>query len=414
MNTVYSDTLQLIYATMYKSTPVLSDSIDWANIYQFLLRGKLLGVTYRCVSTLPESKQPPKDLLAQWHSYTFHKGLQQMISVSALSHVLSAASQKNLHPVTFKGILLADLYPEPNMRFSSDADIYIPVNERDAMEQLLTELGYQKNEKHSKEHVPVYQNKTPQQKLTIELHDCLWEDYVGKQTELLEALCLTSPDTLLELSACNLPVRTMGHTEHLIYQIFHTAKHFALDSLPLRYLVDLTFFINHYFDEIDKKRFWDAMDQLNYTKFSHSLFLICTTYLGMTMQMLHPRFSSDNINERLLSDIFTAGLELPDNLGHWASTTPIAPYFLRKTKIATTDLQKKMSRIFPSADELNEHFAYAKKHKFLLPIAWIHRFFNGFTYTIRNLKRKRSTAKILGNADYRLSLLQELEMLDEK
>jgi len=414
MVTIYSDTLQLVHAAMHKSTPVLSDSVDWAQVYCFLKQGKLLGVTYRCVSTLPEAKRPPEDLLNQWKAYAFHNGLKQMISVSELARVLSTAYQKGLHPITFKGILLATLYPEPNMRFSSDADIFISPQERSTMEQLLTDLGYSKIEKCSKEHVPVYKNEEASHKLTIELHDCLWEDYVGKQTELLESLHLTDADSLLNLSACNIPVCTLGHTEHLIYQIFHVAKHFALDSLPLRYLSDLTFFVNTYFHQIDLKRFWVAMKQLNYEKFSNSLFVICTKCLGMNSNMLHPHHSKDKINERLLIDIFTSGKDLTKDLGHWASTASIVPYFLRKNKIATSNLQKTKSRFFPSADELNDHFAYAKKHKFLLPIAWVHRFFNGLVYALRNLKRKRSTTKILGNADYRLSLLQELDMLDEK
>lgn len=413
-NTAFSDTLNLIYAAVNKTEPVLSDTPDWSQIYTFLLQGKLLGVTYQCVAGLSSSAQPQEAILSSWKQHSFSKGFQQLISVSELAHVLKTATDKNLHPIVFKGITLATLYPEPNMRFSSDADIYIAPMERDSMEQLLLELGYSKNEKHSKEHVPVYQNLNTTRKLTIELHDCLWEDYTGKQTEILEELHLVDTDSLINMHACDIPVCTLGHTEHLIYQIFHVAKHFALDSLPLRYLVDLTLFVNNHIDQVNVKRFWDAMEQLNYTKFSNSLFTICSTCFGMKKEMLHPGLPSEQINDHLLTDIFTLGIALPENLGHWSSTTPIVPYFLRKNKIATTKMQRTKSRFFPSASELNDNFSYAKKHKILLPIAWGHRFINGFIYVIRNLKRKRSTSTILNNADYRLSLLQELEMLDEK
>lgn len=413
-NTTFSDTLKLIYAAINQTTPVLSDDPEWSQIYTFLLRGKLLGVTYRCVTQLPASIQPPENILSSWKQLSFTKGFQQLISVSELARVIRTATDKNLHPIIFKGITLATLYPEPNMRFSSDSDIYIMPTERSSMEQLLLELGYTKNEKCSKEHVPVYQNFNAANKLTIELHDCLWEDYTGKQTDILEELHLIEPFSLINTCACNIPICTLGHTEHLIYQIFHVAKHFALDSLPLRYLVDLTLFVNNHSDQIDVKRFWNAMEQLNYTIFSNSLFTICSIHLGMKQEMLHPSLPSNEINDRLLTDIFTLGVTLPENLGHWASTTPIVPYFLRKNKIAITKTQRTKSRFFPSADELNDNFSYAKKHRILLPIAWVHRFINAFVYVIRNLKRKRSTSAILNNADYRLSLLQELEMLDEK
>lgn len=414
MDKYMDNILKIAYSSLNNTVPELTDDIDWAETYKLLTRGKLTGVVFKTIANLPIEKQPSQELFNYWKSAVFSRGLRQVISNGELARVLTAATEKGLHPIPFKGILLSCLYPEPNMRFSCDADIYIDSSERATMEELLVSLGFSLNLSHYQEHVAVYQNLDPSHKLVIELHDCLWEDYEGKQMDILKQLDLTNPNSLIQTEACGIPVCTLGHTEHIIYQIFHAAKHFAFDALPLRYLLDLTVFINTYYDQIDAPRFWDAMQKLSYDKFSHSLFQICVTYLGMDKRILNPIYKDLPINEALIADIIDTGKELDEKIGHWASKEAIVPYFLRQNKIGTSDFERKKSRYFPSADELKDKFGYAKKYKFLLPIAWIHRFISAFIYVIQNKLRKRSTTTIFNNADYRLSLLQNLGMLEEK
>lgn len=410
----YNAVLKILHSSISDAPLSLPSDTDWESIYEILGRGKVLGITFRCISALPEEQRPAKELLSIWQRHVFSRGFQQMISNHELSNVLSAAKAKGLTPVVFKGIFLANLYPEPNMRFSSDCDIFIIAQDRQEMEQVLTKMNYIKNEEHSKEHVPVYQNLDKQHMLVVELHDCLWEDYTGHQMDLLDSLKLTAPETLIDASCCNIPVTTLGYTEHLIYQIFHVAKHFAFDSLPLRYLIDLTLFINNFCDKLDLSRFWTAMDMLKYTRFCTSLFTICIKHLGMTQKILPAGYSLGEINESLLIDIMTLGNTFGHAIGHYASTEPIDPFFTRKNKIGTSEFSRVKARFFPTADELKEKYDYAQKCRLLLPIAWIHRFVSAGIFVVDNSIRKRSTTAIWENADYRLRLLQELDMLDEK
>ncbi len=414
MDKYISDILKLAGASITNDVPDITGEIDWDQTYHLLSKGKLTGITYNTVAKLPEDVKPESGFLARWKGQVFSRGMHQLMANGELSRVLSAATEKGLHPIPFKGILLSCLYPEPNMRFSCDADIYIDTSEKAEMETLLVSLGFTPNLEHSIEHVAVYQNFKSGHKLAIELHDCLWEDYVGPQTKVLESLKLTSPDTLIHTTACGISVCTLGHTQHLIYQIFHAAKHFAFDALPMRYLLDLTVFINAHYNHIDFPAFWDAMKKLSYDKFSHSLFQICVSYMGMNEGSLNPAYVSLPLNESLLVDLVDAGRELDPKIGHWASKEAILPYFLRQNKIGTTEFERKKSRYFPSAEELKDKFGYAKKCKLLLPVAWCHRFISAFIYVVRNKIQKRSTTTIFSNADYRLALLQDLGMLEEK
>ncbi len=415
MNPVYQNIFTLTKAAIYCQTPEpLLPPNDWTQQYDLLRRGKLQGIVYKTVASLPEQDQPVTDFLNTWKSTVFFTGFQQLAATQEIRFVLQEAKKQELVPVLFKGLTLAALYPEPSMRFSSDADLFIQKQQRPAMEALLISLGYSKDDSVSKEHVPVYRIDQNNRRLSIELHDCLWEDYTGAQADLLESINLTNPDTLLDISPFGFPIRTLGHEEHLVYQVFHIAKHFAFEGMRLRFLTDITLFVNAYEKQINWKHFWQTMEKLGYSVFCNILFQICITCLGMTNSFPKPEASdSASMNELLITDIVEAGKVGEHHIENWASTEMLASYFMREAK-TSSGLKRKLEIFFPMPADLKDKFSYAKKYPVLLPVAWIHRFFSAIRYSIMCKLKKQSAADVLSNAEYRLSLMKSVGLVDEK
>lgn len=414
MKHLYKQILALVKSSIHSEDYTPDINIPWMDAYHILATGKLTGVVYQNICRLPAPYCPDADVLNVWKDVAFQRGFRQLLSFQELNHVLQEANKKGLHPVIFKGISLAALYPEPNMRFSSDSDILISPAERSAMETLLLELGYSFVESASKQHVPVYKIDQANRCLKIELHDCLWEDYTGLQADLLEQLQLSAPETLLHITACKVPITTLGYEQHLIYQMFHIAKHFAFEGLPLRYLTDLTLYINTYHNEIDSSHFWNVMKKLKYDVFCDAIFKICVYYLGMNSFLLSSEYDKYNLNEALLIDILTAGHEEGTATEAWASTDTLALYLMRNTQVAPTHFSQKMHMFFPGPSELKDKFSYAKKYKILLPIAWIHRFIGAICYSRYCKRRGTSSNDIYNKIDHRLKLMKDLKMVDFK
>lgn len=414
MNQLYEQILSLVKTSIYQEDFTPDTDISWQDAYHILATGKLVGIVYRNVFQLPEHLRPNDDIMNSWKNTVFQRGFHQLLSFQELGYVLKEAGKRNLHPVVFKGIALADLYPEANMRFSSDSDILIPPEERSAMEALLQELGYSFVETSSKEHVPVYKVQQPNRYLKIELHDCLWEDYTGLQAELLEQLNLSSPETLLHTTACNIPITTLGYEQHLIYQIFHIAKHFAFEGLPLRYLVDLTVFVNAYHNQINSSHLWEILKELKYDVFCDAIFKICTHYLGMNDSLLSSEYQKYALNENLLVDILTVGRSNDDASEAWAGTDTLSRYLMRDTQATSNRFSQKLHMIFPTPSELKDKFSYAKKYKILLPVAWVHRFFSAVSYSRYCKKQGTSSNDAYNKINHRLELMKDLEMVDFK
>lgn len=414
MNPAYQNIFTLAKAAILRQAPeVLHAPIDWAETIDLLRRGKLQGIVYKAVSELSEESRPEPDFLNGWKFDSFRNGFKQLASTQEVRRVIESANKQNLYPILFKGLILAALYPEPSMRYSSDADMFISEEQRPAMEELLISLGYSKIPEASKEHVPVYRINSENRHLTIELHDCLWEDYTGTQAEVLKALNFTNPDTILELSPFGFPIHSLGHEEHLAYQIFHIAKHFAFEGMRLRFLTDIALFVNTYKDQINFEHFWQSMDKLGYCEFCGAVFNICSTYLGMTNSVLKPEHASLAINEQLLLDIVLAGKVGNHQTENWASTDMLASYFMRENK-ASSGIKRKLEIFFPMPSDLKDKFSYAKKCPILLPIAWLHRFFSAARYTILCKIKKQSASDVLSNAEYRLNLMKSVGLVDEK
>ena len=414
MKQLYEQILALVKTSIHHENYIPNTEIPWKDAYGTLAAGKLTGIVYHNVSQLSGPYVPEAEVSNIWKDIVFQRGFRQLLSFQELGYVLQEARKKGLHPVIFKGIALATLYPAPNMRFSSDSDILIPPKERPTMEALLQELGYSFVEAASKDHVPVYKISQGNRFLKIELHDCLWEDYTGLQAELLEQLQLSAPETLLQTTACNVPITTLGYEQHLIYQIFHIAKHFAFEGLPLRYLTDITLFVNAYYQEINPAHFWEVMKKLKYDVFCDAIFKICVHYLGMKEVLLSKEYEQYNLNEALLEDILTAGKASGDDAEAWASTDTLSRYLMRDTQAASSPFSQKLHMIFPTPSELKDKFSYAKKYKILLPIAWIHRFFSAISYSRYCKKQGTSSNDAYNKINHRLELMKDLEMVDFK
>lgn len=411
MEKYYYDVLELVKARITGTRANLSENPEWDKICSLLAKAKLLPVVYRTVADLGELSGLSREALAKWQAETFAKGVKQLQMVNELRTVLTEAQNRNIKIIVFKGITLAELYPEPYTRVSCDADLLVSVKQRNEMEQMLVQMGYEKVEECSKEHVPVYIIKTQNRQLKLEIHDLLWEDYEGKQAEILRNMRLDVEETLICQQACGMQVVTLGYDEHLIYQVFHIVKHFFFEGIPLRYFVDLALYVDAYADKLDFVRIRKEMERLHYGQFFDSVMKICYQCIGMKTNVLGDRADKVELNESLLKEVLEIG-KLNKSVKQWESINFLSHYFMRTSKTKATNFQQRRKQILPMPSELNDRFAYAKKCPLLLPVAWIHRVFYVIGYA-RHCKRNGiKTTESLEKAQYRLDLMRELGLTE--
>ena len=261
----------------------------------------------------------------------------------------------------------------------------------------------------SKEMVPVYVH--PFRNHKIELHFSLWEDYEGYQMELLDSMQLTREESLIKIKIGNADAWTLSPTNHLIFQMFHIIKHFVVQGIGTRYMLDITCFVNHHLNELDKDMFWSCMEQLHYTDFCIHYFRLCIKYLNLKQDILPNHDCPDDLEkqDKLLSDMMAfSNREKAD----YKVITLMSPYLEGRETRSGGSVMRKLRLIFPKPDVLQDDFAYAKKHHILLPIAWVHK----WGRFVKNRLTGKSTSAVnkLEEADSRIAIMQEMKLLGDK
>ncbi|WP_155829636.1 nucleotidyltransferase domain-containing protein [Butyrivibrio sp. XPD2002] len=337
--------------------------------------------------------------------------IRELKKNQAIRIISKEAENRGINFVFFKGILVADLYPQYAERTSSDSDILVTDEEKDAAEKLLCDYGYEKDEEHSKEQVQVYTNSKYDH--TVELHTRLWEDYEGPRIESLKRMKLSCPETNIRTTACGIEVNTLGYEKHLVFQLFHIIKHFSLNGIGIRYLIDITLFVNKYFNEIDFDVFWKHMDELGYTKFVDAFFRICITELKMNDKVFdNHKASFDYSVEDLKIDLLKVG-NINDKEAGWQIMGAMEAYFTGEADAPKSKLSRQLSMMFPSAKAMPKTYEYARKYPILLPFAWIHR---DIKYLIRKSTQKDemySVTEKIEVGEKRLRLIEELGLTEK-
>ncbi len=387
------------------------DCINWSEVYEASKINGIIALMFPVIEYIQNTgKIINDDIYDNWKKET--KGIMffELPKYTAIRKIINASEEKNIRVVFFKGLVLADLYPNYLYRSSCDSDIYIDKKDIKAFEKLLVELGYEKNITSSKNEVQVYKNN--QKTHMVEAHTCLWEDYKGPRMTILDGLGLTNPDTLIGLKTCGIDITTLGHEQHLIYQVFHIIKHFSLNGIGIKYLIDITLFVNKYLDQIDIKDFWNKIDRLGYTKFTEYFFYICHKYLGMTDEIY--AYRKPVIGKDILSfivDLISVG-NINEREAGWQIMGAMEAYFTGNERVSDSRFRRKLQMIFPSVKALPKVYDYAKKYPVLLPVAWIHR---DIKFIIKKICQKDNVYGVtekIDVAENRLYLIKHLGLAD--
>lgn len=375
---------------------------DWQTIYKVSCRNNIASIIYETITKIPKSMQPDPNLMNIWKKSAFMAGLHQCKQYGEMRRILSELSELEIKPVIFKGPALAALYPDPLMRLSSDVDILIQESDRNRLINYLDNSGFELMDTQWGGEVLVYSLKSG---LTIEFHFRLWEGYHGSRIKILEELGIDKQVILT--NCCGFDFYTFEYSAHLLYQIYHIVKHFSLEGVNLRYLADITLYVNAFKDKINFTALWSILQKLKYDEFSQVIFTICSDYLGMNNEAINPhiKVNQEVIND-ILDDIMNGGNMYESDNESWSTLNIIKPYIAGNKRISSNPILLFVSILFPSRSKLVGDYKYLEKYPIFLPIAWFER----ALHHLFNKKEPETLAKIK-KAKKRLILMQKTKLI---
>ena len=395
--------------------------IDWKKVIAVAKKQKVdcyVAYALKNNRNLPCSAEIRDPLIKEARSLVFSNALHR----SAIIQLLEEMEAAGIHAVLLKGYAICDCYALPESRTSSDADILIDPKDENRACEFMKEQGFTvdprwKNGHHAVCHHPALG--------CVELHVILYDEIVedvwfGKMDG---SEYIREPHMLVESEDGK--YYTLGYTDHFIFLALHMIKHFILSGLTLQMMLDVALYFKKYAGKIDTDRVWNTISSLHYDKLFSCILWAMIQYCNFKLKGF-PGICSELPAqvEEILSDLEEGGwMGSSDEEARKQGWHEYNKRILLRNhsrcgyvvQMLVWNFGILKTALFPPIHRIQKKFPYSKKHPFLVPIAWIHRLFNGSGKAIKRGELTRgvvlSEAQISDTGKKRADLFRDLEMM---
>lgn len=407
-NTLFLDALKHALKNQETDWEFELDSEQWCELFRLASIHNVLPLFMQSVyqnSSLSRFEALRKQMIRK----ACRISLQQAHKTAAFTELYQDMLQEKLKPIVMKGIICRNLYANPEQRPSVDEDLLIFPYQIDKYHQFLTEHGFRLADPDTiieKADEISYQNESS--RLYLEVHKYLFPQNAtayGNLNGLFSVL-----ENLLSENIYGTDFRTFGHTDHLLYMICHAYKHFLYSGIGIRQICDISLYTEKYEKDIDWEKIYEACAIFRIDRFMIAIMNICEKHLGLDAASFSYKkiWSGEEVDEgALLDDILSGGLygTADENRTH-SSTMTLEVVSAQKEGRKPKSLVK---TVFPSEAYMQTKYAYVKKNRWLLPLAWTQR---GYDYLKNRSQKKTSPAKTIEIGNNRIGLLRKYNIID--
>lgn len=239
MKSEYQDYMQFLKSFVQRTPLTLSDNVDWSFIMKMAQINNTTGIIGYMFMSNPGAADPSLTALGR------HQCLQEISVFSRraeqMKQLIKILNEHEIDHLLFKGYLVRELYPIPELRSFGDIDFVIRKEDRDKCDALMMELGFEREDNWE----PVYSYQKGME--YYEIHTEVLEvdvsqkaDYKEYYSHIWEHIINTDQHTYV-----------FTPEYHLLYLLTHIAKHISGAGAGIRMYIDIAFYVQHYRDTLD-------------------------------------------------------------------------------------------------------------------------------------------------------------------
>lgn len=347
---------------------------QWRDLFSMAAAHRVLPMIYEAVIRSPSAQKADQQIFMTVKKQVMQVVMLQAVKTHAFLKLLPNLFAADVTPLVVKGIVCRELYPNPDYRISGDEDVYIPEKQFALCHE--TMLAYGMKLADPAQDLNTYEIAYGQKgsHLYIELHKHLFppeSDVYGELNRFFEGV----HERAIIQSVQGVPVPTMNHTDHLLYLICHSFKHFLHSGFGIRQVCDICLYANAFGAQIDWLRIRNQCEEIHADLFAAALFRIGEKYLTFQPEKAcYPaQWRALAVDETaMLKDLLDSGVFGASSMSrkHSSNMTLHAISAQKQGKKAGNGVLK---TIFPSAKNLSGRYPYLKEKPYLLPVAWVDR-----------------------------------------
>ena len=271
---------------------------QWGELLQMAVSHNVVAVVYEALGRLPAEQQPPRQVMLKF-AVMADRSIQRFRQRSAvIGELLDLYNEAGIPTMIIKGISVARLYPNPELRTFSDVDTYHFGRNREADALAAERLGVTPDDDVHHHSKWVYKG------VLVENH----YDFVNTKSHLsnrdYEQLLKAEAEKAIESEWQGRKVMFASPRFNALFLMRHMAGHYAAERVSLRHLLDWKVFVEQCGSEVDWAEVYSVYDKFKMRPFVDAVRGILVDYLGLAPELLPaPQQEDKALEERIVNDI---------------------------------------------------------------------------------------------------------------
>lgn len=337
---------------------------NWSELMSLSVAHKLQPLVFNSVF----------DCLAaeNWSGFSAQKRLSksqmltQTLKTTKFQALYTYLRENGITPLVVKGILCRSVYPNPDLRQSSDEDLFVEDAFFEKCCALLSAYGFQPtSEKDISDSFEIGWRK-PNSPLYIELHKSLFSPD-SMAVNHLQSFFDKAFDRAQEYQIDGTTYLSLCPHDHLLYLILHAYKHFIHSGFGIRQICDIGLWVKTFAEKIDWDELYRQCKEAHVLKFATAIFDVADKNLNIKFTLPENWKDITVDGEPLLLDALHAGIygSADQSRAHSASVTFNTVAAQRADKRSSI-----LQSVFPSKKALENDYPILKKSTLYLPYVW--------------------------------------------
>ena len=294
---------------------------EFSQLYKISDIHNVLPMIFEATFSCEVAKQMSPQFMKMYRRNVIQLIAQQTMKSSGFQELSDYLRSNDIKPCVVKGIVCRNLYLNPDARVSGDEDVFIPEEQFGVSHKALAGFGMipaePEQDIETVYEVPYFNPGTP---LYIELHKHMFppeSEAYGNLNRFFDGIHNRTEKPhkgecgLIEEEINGSKFLTMNHTDHLLYLILHSFKHFLHSGFGIRQVCDINLYATAYGSDIDWEYILSCLEEVRAELFAVSMFVIGEKYLTFDpVKACYPEcWKSINVDETaMLEDLLDSGV----------------------------------------------------------------------------------------------------------
>ncbi len=378
---------------------------ELAELLTFARMHSVYPVAYDAVRNIEAFQSLPEQMRQACKQEVKNLVIGQTIRSDLFLNIYHQMLSAGVTPLVVKGIVLRNLYAQPDYRASSDEDILVKKEEFFKLDKILVDLGFTRTlvEHPLEEHEITYWNA--QTGIHLEIHLSLFPEDSSAYGHLNRAFEDAFDRQVVERIQ-GVDVHTLEPTQHMLYLICHGLKHFLHSGFGIRQVCDMVMFAESYGEQIDWATIEDWARRQNFYLFWMNLMEIGEEYLGFSWEkagLQKPKNVSLDC-EAMLEDLLDSGI-----YGQSSGVRIHSSNITLQAAAGGHSRSSAMAALFPGLSYMKMKYPYLEQRKWMLPVTWVQRIY----WYLKKTNRQEISAT-MDTGKRRVELLKQYGLAGKK